>query len=186
MTVIALIGMPGVGKTTVGRRLARLLERHFVDSDREIERRLGMSVAECFSQHGENVFRDMEQQVVEELARRERCVLATGGGAVLRECNRRVLSECGTVVYLRASPRRLAQRTRGSRRPLLAGGDPLGRLEQLFQQRAWLYEQVAEFTLDVHGLSPQRLAREIAYRLGWAEPSDMETHAAGDESAAHP
>jgi shikimate kinase len=164
--MISLIGMPGVGKTSVGRRLARLIGRSFVDSDHEIERRLGMPIVDFFREHGEAAFRDIEQEVVEELARRSDHVLATGGGAILREPNRLMLRNNGTVVYLRTTPRRLVNRTRNANRPLLQGHDPLARLEQLFKERSPLYEATAEFSFDVYGGSSQRMAEAIAERLG--------------------
>jgi len=166
MSLIALIGMPGVGKTSVGRRLAKLIGRGFVDSDHEIERRLGMSIPVYFRDYGEAAFRDIEQQVVEELASRSGHVLATGGGAILREPNRRLLRDNGTVVYLRTTPRRLVNRTRNATRPLLMGADPLARLEQLYKERSPLYESTAEFALDVYGSSSHKVAVAIAERLG--------------------
>jgi shikimate kinase len=166
LTVIALIGMPGVGKTSVGRRLAKLIGRNFVDSDHEIVRRLGMSIPDYFREYGEGAFRDIEEQVVEELSAYSDHVLATGGGAVLRELNRQRLRDRGTVVYLRTTPRRLVDRTRNATRPLLAGPDPLKRLEQLFKERSPLYESTAEIAFDVFGNSSHRVAVAIAERLG--------------------
>src|SRR5262245_4413007 len=97
---LVLIGMPGGGKTTVGRQLARQLRLPFYDSDHEIEARIGQPIRAYFEVHGESAFRDVEQQVIDELAAGRACVLATGGGAVLREANRRALHAHGTVIYL--------------------------------------------------------------------------------------
>ena len=105
--MITLVGMPGGGKSTVGRHLARQLGWAFVDSDSEIEKRIGCSVREFFDREGEDAFRDIEQKVIAELTSRSQAaglVLATGGGAVLRRVNRENMRHGGTVVYLRCAP----------------------------------------------------------------------------------
>ena len=156
----------GAGKTTVGRSLAQRTGLSFVDSDQEIERRCSMSVSEVFAAEGEAAFRDREQQVIDELTRQDGVVLATGGGAVLREANRRALHERGTVVYLRASPEELAHRTRHDRsRPLLQTGDPRARLRELYRQRDPLYRQVAHFIIETGRPSPGLLAQLVLTQL---------------------
>ena len=117
---IALVGMPGCGKSTVGRHLARQLHWRHVDSDTEIERQIGSSIRAFFEQHGEAAFRDIEQQVLERLSLERGTVISTGGGAVLREANRQALSANAEVVYLRSSPEELFRRLRhDTQRPLL-------------------------------------------------------------------
>src|SRR5688500_2716012 len=101
MATIVLVGMPGSGKSTVGRQLARRLSWPFVDADTEIERHLGCSIRSHFEQHGEASFRDIEQQVLARLLGSDSHVVATGGGAVLREANRQLLQAQGHGVYLR-------------------------------------------------------------------------------------
>ncbi len=163
---IFLVGLMGAGKTTVGRALAQRTRLRFVDSDHEIEAREGCSIAELFARDGEAHFRDLEAQVIDELTQRDGIVLATGGGAVLRESSRRALRERGTVVYLRASPEELAHRTRHDRsRPLLQTGDPRARLRELYRQRDPLYRQVAHFIIETGRPSPGLLAQLVLTQL---------------------
>ena len=141
--------MPGSGKSTVGRQLARRLGMDFVDSDNVIESRVGMSIREWFSQHGEEPFRDLEQDVIEELSGRAGIVLATGGGAVLRPSNRDALHSRTHVVYLRSTPEEVYRRLRhDTHRPLLQVDDPLSRLRELFRERDPLYRRAAHFVIE--------------------------------------
>ena len=163
---LILVGMMGAGKTSVGRMLARRLKRSFYDSDEEIERRCGVKVPVIFDIEGEAGFRARESQVIAELCELERVVLATGGGAVLAEHNRRRLASHGTVVYLHARPAQLWQRLRQVRnRPLLATAEPQKKLETLYAQRDPLYREVADLVLDTGKQSVQALARELLARL---------------------
>ena len=124
--------MPGSGKSTVGRHLARLLGWRFIDSDHEIERQIGGSIRAYFEQHSEAAFRDLEQQSIADLCQQSSAVLATGGGAVLREANRQALKSGCEVVYLRSTPEELFRRLRhDTQRPLLQVKDPLRRLRDL-------------------------------------------------------
>ena len=141
--------MPGCGKSTVGRHLARQLGLHFVDSDTEIERRTGISVREFFAQQGEAAFRDIEQDVIEDLTSRPGTLLATGGGAVLRPSNRDALHSRTHVFYLRATPEELHRRLRhDTHRPLLQVADPLRRLRELYRERDPLYRRAAHFVVE--------------------------------------
>ena len=163
---IFLVGMMGAGKTTVGRTLARRLKLRFVDSDHEIEARCGVKIPVIFEIEGEAGFRSREAQAVAELTVLEGIVLATGGGAVLREDNRRRLAERGIVVYLRATPEHLFERVRQDRnRPLLATGDPLARLRQLYRERDPLYREVADLVVDTGRQSVQVLTRGLLEQL---------------------
>ncbi|MFT7723126.1 MAG: shikimate kinase [Roseateles sp.] len=148
--LIALVGMPGGGKSTVGRQLARQIGVPFFDSDHEIERRIGGSIKAFFEQHGEEAFRDLETQVIGELLAEHRTgVLATGGGAVLRERNRELLHGRSTVLYLRSTPEDLFRRLRhDTTRPLLQVRDPLARLRELHHQRDPLYRRCAHYVLE--------------------------------------
>ena len=148
--MIVLVGLPGSGKSTVGRQLGRRLQMPFVDSDTVIEQRLGCTIREFFEREGESAFRDVEQQVLADLCETSQpTVLATGGGIVLRPANRECLRNSGTVVYLRAAPEDLARRLRHDvQRPLLQGVDPLQRLRDLFAVRDPFYREVATFTID--------------------------------------
>ena len=158
--------MMGAGKTTVGRLLARRLKRAFYDSDEEIERRCGVRIPVIFDIEGEAGFRTREAQAIAELCAIDGVVLATGGGAVLAEENRRRMAAHGTVVYLHARPGYLWQRVRHDRnRPLLAAPDPQKKLEELYAVRDPLYREVADIVVDTGRQSVQTLAKELLARL---------------------
>ena len=164
--ILFLVGMPGSGKSTVGRQLARRLGLPFFDSDALIEQRLGCSIREYFAQRGEDAFRDVEQQVIAELASGPDAVVATGGGAVLREANRQRLREAGRVIYLRSSPEDLHRRLRHDRqRPLLQVADPLGRLRSLHAERDPLYRDTAHFHVDTGRPTVPTLVNMIVMQL---------------------
>lgn len=166
---IALVGMPGSGKSTVGRHLSRQLGWRFVDTDTEIERELGESIRSYFERAGEDSFRALETEVLGSLLQRQDTVLATGGGAVLREVNRRLLTEHAKVVYLRATPEDLARRLRhDTQRPLLQVEDPLRKLRDLFQVRDPLYREVANFTIDTGRSSVPTLVNLLSMQLEMA------------------
>ena len=164
--MIALVGMPGSGKSTVGKQLARQLARPFLDSDHEIERRIGMPIKAYFDRHGEDSFRDLEQSVIAELAQQEEGILATGGGAVLRAENRRSLAAGGPVIYLRSTPEELFRRLRhDSQRPLLQVADPLRRLRDLFRDRDPLYRETAQFIIETGRPTVPTLVNMILMQL---------------------
>ena len=146
---IFLVGLMGAGKTTIGRMLAKRLGLGFVDSDREIESRTGVVVPTIFEIEGEEGFRRREALVIADLTANRNSVLATGGGAVLRQENRDNLRANGFVVYLNAPPHVLWERTRHDKnRPLLKVEDPLRKLQELFVIRDPLYREVADFVVD--------------------------------------
>ncbi len=159
---IFLVGPMGVGKTTIGRRLASALAKTFVDSDHEIEKRTGVDIPLIFELEGEAGFRRRESKMIDELTQRPAVVLATGGGAVLDPQNRQHLRERGFVIYLHASLDRLLERTaRDKRRPLLQTEDPRARLQQILEQRGPLYEQVADLKVSTNGRNVRKVVREI-------------------------
>ena len=163
---IALVGMPGCGKSTIGRHLARQLGWRFVDSDHEIERQIGGSIRTFFEQQGEAAFRDLEQQVIAALTRLPGTVLATGGGAALREANRRALKAGCQVVYLRSTPEELFRRLRhDTQRPLLQVKDPLKRLRDLYHERDPLYRDAADFLIETGRPSVPNLVNMILMQL---------------------
>jgi shikimate kinase len=164
---IALIGMPGGGKSTVGRHLARRLGWGFVDADALIEQRLGESIRSYFEREGEERFRDIEAATIDELtARGGARVLATGGGVCLRESNRQALHERCTVVYLRSTPEELHRRLRhDTHRPLLQVADPLARLRELFAQRDPLYRECSHFVIETGRPSVPTLVNMILMQL---------------------
>ena len=164
---LVLVGMMGAGKTTVGRWLARRLRLPFFDSDQEVERRCGVKIPVVFDIEGEAGFRAREAQVIEELTALDSIVLATGGGAVARAQNRERLAARGFVAYLHARPEDLYARVRHDRnRPLLAAGDPLERLRELYRERDPLYRQIADLVVETGSQSVQALARELLDKIG--------------------
>lgn len=157
-----LIGMMGAGKSTVGRLLARRCGFDFIDCDRELEARSGVSVATIFELEGEENFRRREAILIDELTQRARTVLATGGGAILSDENRRHLRERGLVIYLRASVDEILRRTQKDRaRPLLQTADRRGRIAQLLAEREALYEQIAHVTVQSSSGNPNRLVAKL-------------------------
>ena len=162
---IALVGMPGAGKSTVGKHVARALALPFFDSDVEVEHKVGMSVRAYFDTHGEAQFRDLEQRVIDDLSERS-CVFATGGGSVLRDENRRRLKERCTVVYLRSSPEELYRRLRHDKqRPLLQVDDPQRKLRDLYQARDPLYRSTAHYVIETGKPSVASLTNMILMQL---------------------
>jgi shikimate kinase len=173
---IALIGLPGTGKSTVGRQLARHLDRPFIDTDHLIEQRIGCSISVYFEHQGEPAFRNIEAQVIEEVtALNDGAVIATGGGAVLRPDNREHLRQRCTVIYLRASAEELARRMRHDRRrPLLQGADVLTRMRQLLADRDPLYRQTAHYVIESQRPSAHAMTNMVLMQLelaGMVKPS---------------
>lgn len=163
---IFLVGPMGVGKTTIGRQLARLLNYEFIDSDREIEQRTGASIPWIFDKEGEEGFRRRELAVIDELTARPAIVLATGGGAVIKSENRACLKQRGIVVYLKAEVDELLARTRNDKnRPLLQTENPRGRLQSLIEQREPWYLEVADVVFDTQQHNIKAAAKSIYNRL---------------------
>lgn len=164
--MIGLVGLPGSGKSTVGRQLARRLQLPFFDSDHVIEERLGCSIRTAFERDGEASFRDLEEAVLDELTQLPRGVVSTGGGAVLRPTTRKRLHDRGYVVYLNSSPEEIARRLKhDTSRPLLQVDDPLTRLRDLYAQRDPLYREAAHFTVETGRPSVGTLVNMIVMQL---------------------
>ncbi len=168
---VFLIGPMGAGKTTVGRRLAQVLRREFLDSDHEIEQRAGASIPLIFELEGEAGFRAREKAMIADLTQRRDIVLATGGGTILDPGNRRCLAGRGFVIYLRASVDEQLRRTLlDGNRPLLKTADPRARLAQLFEHRDPLYREVADCTVSTEGRTLKQVVRDILRLLEYDQP----------------
>jgi shikimate kinase len=164
---VYLVGLMGAGKTTIGRSLARQLDLEFIDTDREIEARTGVSIPTVFEIEGEEGFRKREAQVIADLSRLSGRVVATGGGVVLRAENRANLRASGFVVYLNVPPYTLWERTRHDRnRPLLQVDDPLLKLKELYSQRDPLYHEVADLVVDGSRNNAQGILQLLIREVG--------------------
>jgi len=166
VTAVALVGLPGSGKSAVGRRLGQRLDVPFVDSDQMIEQRIGCTIREFFEREGEARFRDLEEQVITELGQAAAGVVATGGGSVLRPSNRQRLHQHFHVIYLQSAPEDLYRRLRHDvKRPLLQVADPLGRLRELHAARDPLYRETAHMTMETGKPSVGALVQAIVVEL---------------------
>jgi shikimate kinase len=161
---VYLIGFMGAGKSSVGKPLARLMKRRFVDSDRAIEKKAGATVAAIFSQKGEPAFRALERKTVAALAKKKNLVVALGGGALLDPRSRKAASS-GTVVLLSCGEAELWRRVQrqAGKRPLLAGGRPA--LRALLKKRRAHYRSVADLVVAAGAKTPLQIARTLARRL---------------------
>ena len=159
---IYLVGLMGAGKTTIGRQLAKSLSVPFYDSDKAIEESTGVDIPTIFEFEGEEGFRDREQKMIQQLTQLEGIVLATGGGTILREENRRLLKEKGFIVYLQCSVERILERTRrDTQRPLLKTDNPRERIESLFTQREPLYLSCADLIVDTGVMQSKTVVNHI-------------------------
>lgn len=166
MTRLALVGLPGSGKSSVGRQLARRLDLPFSDSDHVIEQRIGCPIRVFFEREGEPAFRDVEQCVIDELMQSAQGVIATGGGSVLRQINRDRLRAGAQVIYLRSAPEEIFRRVRhDDKRPLLQVGDPMERLRTLYIERDPLYRETAHFIVETGRPSVPALVSMILMQL---------------------
>lgn len=159
---VYLVGPMGAGKTTIGRHLAEMLGRSFVDSDHEIEQKTGASIPWIFEKEGEQGFRLREIAMLQDLAKQQSLVIATGGGAVTQRANRELLQQQGVVIYLNTPVSIQLQRTsRDKNRPLLQVENPEQRLRDLLVIRDPLYREVADVIIETHQGDPRQLAQEI-------------------------
>lgn len=169
---IVLIGFMGSGKSAIGRRISSRLGFQFIDTDQLIIERTGIPISEIFVTQGEAAFRDLETTVLGTLTHLDRCVVATGGGVVLREENCVLLHQIGLVIGLTASEEVLYNRvSRNTKRPLLQTEDPRETLRQLLEQRLPIYEAAADITIDTSHLSHEEaleaIVIEARYAFAW-------------------
>ena len=163
---IFLVGPMGAGKTTIGKQLAEALSMDFIDSDHEIEARTGVTIPHIFDVEGEDGFRRREEAIIDELTQKQNIVLATGGGAVIREANRQFLKQRGTVLYLHASIEQLLERTsRDKNRPLLQTEKPRAKLEELMAIREPLYREIADIVIDTEQQPVPKVVEYIEQKL---------------------
>lgn len=165
---IVLIGMMGSWKTTVGTLLAESLDHEFIDLDHEIERESGFSVRDLFEWFGEKKFRDLETAILRTAIRKENCLISTGGGTVVPEENRRLLSKYGTVIFLQARPEILAGRIRNAeKRPLLQGkGEKAEIIRKIWTERKHLYQDTADYIIDTNEMNPEQIVERIRMYSG--------------------
>ncbi|MDO4521873.1 MAG: shikimate kinase [Eubacteriales bacterium] len=163
MKNVILIGFMGAGKSTIGRRLAKKMQRRFVDTDLWIEKQTGQKIKDIFAEHGEEYFRDLETGLLKKLLNcEEELVIAVGGGLPVREENRKLLKKLGTVIYLRADAKTLLKRLGGDKhRPMLQGGDLRERIHMLMEAREGLYQQAAEIEYYTDNKSLMKTVEEI-------------------------
>ena len=139
----------GVGKSTVGKRLAKKLKLDFYDSDQEIEKKTGVDIATIFEYEGESGFREREKKIIHDLCQLKNIVLSTGGGVVLIKQNRELLLTSGVVFYLKASIETILNRAKNENsRPLLKTTNKKERISDLLKQRVPLYEEIANHTIN--------------------------------------
>ena len=170
---LVLIGYRATGKTTLARLLAERLQWEWIDADVEIERRAGKSIARIFAEDGEPAFRDLEAEVIADLCRRQRLVLATGGGAPMRPESRLAMRAAGRVVWLKARPETIHARMTGdattaARRPDLTDKGGLQEVLDLMTRREPVYRESAHLEVDTEAKSPDQIAAEILDRTGLA------------------
>ncbi|MFB9886410.1 shikimate kinase AroK [Balneatrix alpica] len=163
---LILVGPMGAGKTTIGRLLSQSLGMTFMDSDKVIEERAGANIPWIFDVEGEEGFRRREEQTIDELTQQSGIILATGGGAVTREANRKVLGQRGVVIYLHATVEQQIERTaKDKNRPLLQTANPAEVLNRLFAQRDPLYRELATLIINTDRRSPRSVVNEIIKKL---------------------
>lgn len=167
MKNIVLTGFMGTGKTEVGRELARILGWRIIDVDSEIIKAQNMNINDIFGRFGEQVFRQMETEMVRKVSQNRNVIISTGGGVVLRQENMDHLRERGVIICLDATPETIFRRTSGNNeRPLLRVEDPLGKIRELLESRRPFYQR-ADLTIDTEGKTPLFIAEEILEKVGW-------------------
>lgn len=160
---IILIGFMGCGKSSVGLKLSYRMRQTILDTDKEIERKEQCTISEIFAKEGETAFRDKETAYLQSLVGKvNHQIVSTGGGLPMREENRKLLKEIGTVVYLRVKPETVYERLKNdTTRPLLQGDDPMQKIRDLLGKRSPVYEAAADIIVDVDNKSFDSIIAEI-------------------------
>lgn len=169
--IVSLIGYRATGKSTIARLLAEKLNAPWIDSDQEIERQAGKTIAEIFAEEGETVFRNFEERIIAELCQSEDLILATGGGAILREPTRQILRASGPVLWLTASAETIAQRMRQdattrTSRPNLTNLPPLEEIRHLLEVRQPYYQETASLEITTENVLPEEIVEQILAAAG--------------------
>ena len=164
--IISLIGYRATGKSTIARLLAEKLNAPWADSDQEIERQAGKSIARIFAEDGEEAFRNFEARVIFDLCQSDELVLATGGGAILREETREILRASGPVLWLTASPETIAARMNAdaataSMRPNLTSLSQLDEIRSVLEFRTPLYQETASLEITTEGYTPEEIVEQL-------------------------
>lgn len=163
---IILIGFMGTGKTAIGKRLAHALGRHFIDTDKEIEKVTGMSIAQLFNKHGEIRFRSEEKIAIKKACASTNAVIATGGGAVMDVDNIKIMKNSGRIICLTARPEVIQNRIkRKDNRPLLHRDKSIKKISELLNQREVFYKQAAEAFFDTSDEEHEKVVERILYLL---------------------
>tara|TARA_B100000586_G_scaffold267216_1_gene241511 strand:+ start:95 stop:631 length:537 start_codon:yes stop_codon:yes gene_type:complete len=163
---IFLIGPMATGKTTIGRKLAKKISKKFYDSDIEITRSTGADIPLIFEIEGDAKFRERETKIISKLVLLKNIVLSTGGGVVLAEENRKMLTENGIVIYLKSSARKIFNRTYEDKsRPLLQGNDRLSKIKEILNERGPIYRSLANEIIDTDNFVAEEIIQEILKRI---------------------
>jgi len=158
---IVLLGFMGTGKSAVGKKLAKILKRELIDTDRIIEKKAGKSIPKIFSEDGETHFRDLESEVIKEVHKKGNCVIITGGGVVLRDENIINLRKSGILICLKALPEVIYDRVKNdSYRPLLQVENPLQKIKEMLEYRKKYYEK-ADYFIDTSSMTVDEVVDEI-------------------------
>lgn len=169
---IALTGFMATGKSTVGRELAMMLGWIFVDTDDEIATHEGLSVQQIFEMKGEEVFRKIEEEVMQKVTSHEKCVISCGGGAILSERNRLLLRESSYTIWLYNSIETTIERNRSKFRPLLSCSNPLEKAIRLYKEREHLYSGTCDYSVCTENLTPKGVAKALAEHFGNVSSKD--------------
>lgn len=162
---IVLTGFMGTGKTTIGKQLARELNKEFTDTDEMIEQQTGLAISEIFATKGENYFRELESQVVQQVAKKTNMVIATGGGVVLKKENMDALRENGIIIHLKSNVDAIIRNTSKTRtRPLLNHINTEARIIEMLKQRE-VYYQNHDYEIDVSLLTIRQATDKIIHRI---------------------